>query len=156
MSLVYFKNGGVFCNINCARSLWKLRIKLAWLEHTGNIHTSWLSAHRSHCTHVRLWTGRSQVTAMPPNCHPKGQAEAKEMTNDENKDPKHPPTSAPMSSLATKHQQSYMERISCFWNRYLKVKCAVFECRKCICLVVFTIMFLVGKKLNRIPNNVFL
>lgn len=34
------------------------------------------------------------------DCRPKGQAGAKKVTTDENKDPKHPPTFAPMSSSA--------------------------------------------------------
>lgn len=56
---------------------------------------------RGHCNAVRL----------------SPQAGAKEMTTDENIDPKHPPTSAPVSSSAQNINNNKMERIRCFWNK---------------------------------------
>ncbi len=56
--------------------------------------------------------------------HPKGQAGGKNMTSDENKDPKHPPTFTPMSSLAQNINNYTWKESVAFGSEILKGKVA--------------------------------
>lgn len=51
-----------------------------------------------------------------------GQAGEKEMTTDENKDPNHPPTSAPMSSLAQNINNNKWKKSVAFGTKIFKDK----------------------------------
>lgn len=55
-------------------------------------------------------------------CRPMGQAGAKEMTTDENKDPKRPPTSAPMSSSAQNINNNKWKESVAFGTKIFKGK----------------------------------